>query len=78
LGDDHLDTSSPSPSCYSNYSSWKITLVADTQRVELLASGDRAHLALVLRGRIPPAQSFLHVGNDASDLFSLNTAMGFL
>lgn len=57
-------------------SSWKITLVADSQVVELLASGDRAHLALVLRGRIQPAQSLLHVGNDASDLFSLNNGYG--
>lgn len=51
-------------------------LVADPQGVELLASGDRAHLALVLRGRIQPAQSLLHVGNDASDLFSLNNGYG--
>lgn len=51
-------------------------LVADSQVVELLASGDRAHLVLVLRGRIQPAQSLLHVGNDASDLFSLNNGYG--
>lgn len=49
---------------------------ADSQVVELLASGDRAHLVLVLRGRIEPAQSLLHVGNDASDLFSLNNGYG--
>lgn len=44
--------------------------------MELLASGNRAHLVLVLRGRIQPAQSLLHVGNDASDLFSLNNGYG--
>lgn len=76
LPDYHLHASSPSPSCYSNYSSWKITQVADPQGVELLASGDRAHLALALRGRIQPAQSLLHVGSDASDLFSLNNGYG--
>lgn len=76
LPDYHLHASSPSPSCYSDYSSWKITQVADPQGVELLASGDRAHLALALRGRIQPAQSLLHVGSDASDLFSLNNGYG--
>lgn len=58
------------------FSSWKRTLVADSQVVELLACGDRAHLVLVLRGRTQPAQSLLHVGNDASDLFSLNNGYG--
>lgn len=57
LGDYHLNTSSPSPYCYNNYSSWKITLAAAPQGVELLASGDRAHLALVLRGTTQSARA---------------------
>lgn len=49
---------------------------SDPQGVELLAFGDKAHLALVLRGRIQPAQSLLRVWNDASDTFSLNNGYG--